>query len=237
MRGFDEQAEVYDSVALVQAQVARKLAGRLKGEPRRILEIGCGTGLLSEHLIERFPEAELTLTDISPQMLMQAELRLGQRAHYRCMDGQQPDATLGEFDLIASSLAFQWFDDLPGALQRLSGMLAPRGVLAFTTLGRGSFAAWRQAHEEMGLSCGLRDYVRADAFPWPAGYAGRIAVEMIEEHHVDGRGFIRGMKELGAAQSPAGYQPLGPGRFRALLARFSSGFTAQYEVLYGELRR
>jgi malonyl-CoA O-methyltransferase len=237
MIGFDEQAEVYDSVAHVQAEVAGRLAARLSGRPLRILEVGCGTGLLSEHLAVRFPEAELLLTDISPQMLMQAERRMGVAAKYRAMDGQWPDAALGQFDLIVSSLTFQWFDDLPGALQRLSGMLAPRGTLAFATLGRGSFAAWRQAHEEMGLPCGLRDYVRVSEFPWPSGCAGRIIVETIEEHHVDGRGFIRGMKELGAAQSPAGYQPLGPGRFRALLARFSSGFTAQYEVLYGELKR
>lgn len=237
MKGFDAQAGTYDSVAKVQAEVARRLAQRLSGHPRRILEIGCGTGLLSAHLAAKFPGAELVLTDISSAMLAQARKRLGARATYQSMDGQFPDEALGQFDLITSSLAFQWFDDLPGALGRLSAMLAHGGVLAFATLGRNSFAAWRQAHEEMGLRCGLRDYVAAENFPWPAGLPGRLEIEMIDEACPDGRGFIRGMKMLGAAQSPLAHRPVGAGQFRKLLARFSSGFTARYEVLFGQMRR
>ena len=237
MKGFDAQAEVYDSVARVQAEVARRLAARLAGAPKRILEIGCGTGLLSAQLRAKFPGTELVLTDLSPRMLGQAKRRLGAGAEYRVMDGQWPDVSLGTFDLIVSSLAFQWFDDLSAALARLGGMLAPGGVLAFATLGAESFAAWRQAHEEMGLPCGLRDYVGAENFPWPVGFECRLEAEMIEERHADGRHFIRGMKTLGAARSPSNHRPVGAGRFRALLARFGSGFTARYQVLYGEMRR
>jgi malonyl-CoA O-methyltransferase len=236
MKGFDEQAAVYDSAALVQAEVAKRLAARISGAPRRILEIGCGTGLLSEQLAMRFPEAELVLTDIAPKMLVQAKRRLRQRAYYGVMDGQWPDAALGSFDLIASSLAFQWFDDLPGAMERLSNMLAPGGVLAFATLGAESFAEWRRAHEEMGLPCGLRDYVRADEFPWPQGFACGLGVDIVDEFCPDGRSFVRGMKKLGAAQSPAAHRPVGAGRFRALLERFSGGFTARYQLLFGEIR-
>jgi malonyl-CoA O-methyltransferase len=237
MKGFDAQAEAYDSVAGVQAEVARRLAARLSGTPARILEIGCGTGLLSRHLAERFSGAELVLTDLSPRMLAQAEKRLGARASYRVMDGQWPDETLGEFDLITSSLAFQWFDDLPGALARLAARLAPGGALEFATLGRNSFAAWRRAHEERGLPCGLRDYAAVDEFPWPEGLPGRIEVQIIEEHCPDARSFIRGMKMLGAAPSPARHRPVGAGQFRRLLARFNAGFTAEYEILYGSCRR
>ena len=237
MKGFEAQAGAYDSVAQVQAEVARRLAARLTGEPKRILEIGCGTGFLSAALAARFPGAELVLTDLSPAMLAQARRRLGDAATYRVMDGQWPEAELGTFDLIVSSLVFQWFDDLPGALDRLGGLLAPGGVLAFATLGAESFIEWRQAHEEMGLHCGLRDYVRAEKFPWPEGVACRLEAEFVEERHADARGFIRSIKTLGAAQSPPAHRPVGAGRFRALLARFGAGFTARYQVLYGELRR
>jgi malonyl-CoA O-methyltransferase len=236
MSGFEAQAGIYDSVALVQAEVAARLAARIEGAPRRILEIGCGTGLLSAHLARRFPGAEMVLTDIAPAMLAQAQARLGDGAKYLVMDGQRPDPALGHFDLIASSLAFQWFDDLPGALTRLGALLAPGGVLHFATLGSKSFAEWRQAHEEMGLACGLRDYVSAEDFPWPPGLDGRIGVEMIEERHETGQAFLRGMKMLGAAQSPARHRPVGAGQFRALLGRFSGGFTARYQILFGTMR-
>src|SRR3546814_5328607 len=49
------------------------------------------------------------------------------------------------FDLICSSLAFQWFDDLHASVARLARWLAPGGYLAFTTMADGSFAEWRVA--------------------------------------------------------------------------------------------
>lgn len=237
MRDFETQAGVYESIALVQAEVAGRLARRLGGAPGRILEIGCGTGLFSAHLAARFPQAALLLTDLSPAMLGRARARLGARAEYLVMDGQWPAPGLGSFDLIASSMALQWFDDLPGGLARLAASLAPGGVLRFATLGAGSFAAWRAAHEAAGLDCGLRDYARAQDFPWPAGFAGRIEAETIEEPYETALAFLRGMRALGAAASPEAHRPVGAGRLRRLLAQFSGGFTARYEVLYGELRR
>src|SRR3546814_14322438 len=62
------------------------------------------------------------------------------------MDGEAPIFEGEWFDLILSSLAFQWFDDLGGAVGRLAGLLRPGGSLIFSTLGRGSFARWRSAH-------------------------------------------------------------------------------------------
>src|SRR3546814_16589572 len=62
------------------------------------------------------------------------------------MDGEQPCfAEHVRFDLICSSLAFQWFDDLHASVARLARWLAPGGYLAFTTMADGSFAEWRVA--------------------------------------------------------------------------------------------
>ncbi len=235
MSGFDSQAAHYDEVAQVQAQVAARLAARLGGAPARILEIGCGTGFLSQHLAQLFPAAQLVLTDISAPMLAQARQKLGAGPQYRVMDGQYPDLALGQFDLITASLAFQWFDDLQGALARLGQQLAPGGVLAFATLGAESFADWRAAHAQTGRPSGLRDYVRAEAFPWPPGHEGQLAVEMIEEPHASGLAFLRSVKRLGAAASPASHRPIGAGSLRALLRRFEHGYTARYQILYGRI--
>src|SRR3546814_16095652 len=66
--------------------------------------------------------------------------------HYLAMDGEQPCfAEHVRFDLICSSLAFQWFDDLHASVARLARWLAPGGYLAFTTMADGSFAEWRVA--------------------------------------------------------------------------------------------
>src|SRR6185437_5823582 len=110
---------------------ARRLAGRIRSalaaSPQRILEIGCGTGSLSERLAEAFPGSDLLLTDIAPSMLHRCRSRLGEGHRYQVLDGERPEDLAGHFDLIASSLALQWFTDLRGGLQRLSGLLAPGG--------------------------------------------------------------------------------------------------------------
>ncbi len=232
------QAAQYDSAASVQAETARRLALKLAAlpvAPARILEIGCGTGLLSRHLAAAFPAAQLTLTDISAAMLERCRARLGDGPAYRVMDGEAADSAMGNFDLIASSLAVQWFNDLPGSIARLMRLLAPQGRLIFATLGRDSLAEWRQAHEALGLACGLHDYPGADDFPLPDGVTAGIGQEVIAAHYASGQRFARSLKTLGAATPRPGYRPLPAGDFRRVLAGLAGDFTVSYHILYVDI--
>ncbi len=237
---FSTQAAAYDSAAALQSEVAARLAQRIRARcmvpPRRILEIGCGTGLLSQHLAAAFPESDLLLTDIAPAMLQHCRTRLGNQYRYQILDGEQPD-TAGPFDLIASSLAFQWFTDLPGALQRLSRLLAPGGHMLFTTLGHQTFAEWRQAHADFGITPGTPLYPRMEDLPWPAGFRGTAGADFILQPYPSGRAFIRSLKSLGAGQPAPGTRPAPTGKFRRLLASLEGGFAVTYHVLYGEISR
>lgn len=228
------KAEHYDSAATVQSEVARrlahKIAARLPAAPATILEIGCGTGLLSRELQTAFPASQLTLTDISAAMLARCRARLGPGPNYRVMDGEFPDENLGKFDLIASSLTLQWFTDLPSGIARLKRLLTPTGRLIFATLGRHSFREWRQAHTALNLQCGLHDYPGGENFPAPA----HTEEEIITEHHPSGRDFAQALKTLGAGTPRPGYTPLPAADFRRLLATLKTEFTASYHILYVE---
>ena len=74
---FGAAATRYDEHAPAQRITATRLAdaiGRLPLPPRpRILEIGCGTGLLTQALAARLGPADWTVTDISPAMLARAQ--------------------------------------------------------------------------------------------------------------------------------------------------------------------
>ena len=74
---FDAAAATYDKHSAIQWSVARRLLWEIeKGPaPKRILEIGCGTGLLTEQLRERFPAAEVHALDISAAMVARARER------------------------------------------------------------------------------------------------------------------------------------------------------------------
>lgn len=235
VKNFSARAAAYDSAARVQPLVAARLAAKLQGNPSRILEIGCGTGGLSVHLVRLFPDAELVLTDIAAPMLKLCRKCVGERALYKLMDGERPEAELGRFDLIVSSLAMQWFDDLSGSIHRLARMLKPGGRLVFTTLGSENFPEWRTLLEAYGAGLGLHDYPAAKAFPWPSGLAGEVEEEFLQETHASGADFLKSLKAIGAGAPRAGHEPISQVKMRHLLAATADGFTATYHILYGSL--
>jgi tRNA (cmo5U34)-methyltransferase len=73
----------------------------------RVLDLGAGTGLLSSLVLAAFPNAHVTLADISEEMLAQARRRFsGSAAAVECVVMDFGSATLPEsFDLVISALA------------------------------------------------------------------------------------------------------------------------------------
>jgi len=238
---FGRQAASYDRAATVQAIVAARLAQRIMArQPPPVpglLEIGCGTGLLSTHLARAFPRDPLLLTDISPAMLAQCRLRLGEHHAYQLLDGEHPEGVEQKFGLIASSLAVQWFTDLGSGLQRLGHLLAPAGRLHFATLGCDTFQEWRAICGADAIYHGTHAYPAAAAMPWPAGFACDWAEERIIQHHASGTAFLRSLKNIGAAEPASGFRARAPGSFRRLLAGLQDGFSVTYHIIYGEIRR
>lgn len=238
-KAFATKAGGYDSAADVQWLVASRLAERVEAAglrpDSRVLEIGCGTGFLSIRLADAFPDGELVLTDIASSMLDRCRARLGDRPHYQVLDGERPHGLEGRFDLIVSSLAFQWFVDLAGGVERLGGLLAPGGRLMFATLGRKTFDEWRAAHGALGLACGTPEYPGVEDFPWPRGFAHDMEEELVPQPYDDGHDFVHSLKALGAGEPAPGHRPLSPGSFRRLLATLQGEFIATYHILYGDL--
>ena len=242
-RAFDG-AEGYDGAATIQALVAERLARRLEAEPLppepRILEIGCGTGLLTAHLRRRLPKGVLVASDLAPAMVQRCRTRLAGTAGLRfvVMDAERPACAPG-FDLIASSLAAQWFEDLSGTLAGLAALLAPGGLLAVATLSAGTFAEWRAAHAALGLEAAtpvypsLRD-LAALACP---GCTLAVSAEPVVEAHADGRAFLGSLRAIGAG-TPGASRTLSPGAMRRVLRAFEAGGAqVTYEVATLLIRR
>jgi trans-aconitate 2-methyltransferase len=96
--------------------------------PGRVADLGCGPGNSTELLVERFPDAEVTGVDSSPDMLRQARERLPGR---KFVEGDlstwmpEPDT-----DLLFGNAVFHWVPDHPRVLARLLEALPAGGVLA-----------------------------------------------------------------------------------------------------------
>jgi ubiquinone/menaquinone biosynthesis C-methylase UbiE len=81
----------------------------IKTQPRRILDLGCGTGSTTLLLKQAFPQAEVIGLDLSPYMLAMAEYKAQQAGleivwrHANAEETGFPDAS---FDLVTASLLF-----------------------------------------------------------------------------------------------------------------------------------
>lgn len=221
--------------ATLVADIAQR---QMPGGVARILEIGCGTGLLTRDIQTRWPGAELIATDISPGMLEQAASHGRVAGHFLAMDGEAPPFDGPWFDLILSSLAFQWFDDLPAAIARLAGLLRPGGSLIFSTMGQGSFTAWRAAHAACGEASGVPDYPSLDALrSMLSGHADAFAFE--ETVALEGKGaraLLAHLKGIGAVVPDEGRRPLGPTALRRVMAAYdAAGGRDVYQLLLGRV--
>lgn len=236
------QARDYDRHAVVQREVARDLAARIAAldlpEHPRVLEIGCGTGFLTQALVESGLGGEWLVTDIAPEMVARCRDRVGAAPgrSFAVLDGELDRPAGGPFDLICSSLALQWFDDAPGALARMSGWLAPGGHCVITTLGPGSFAEWRAAHAAEGLVAGTPRFAPVEAFA--ALEPAELIVDARVAHHADARAFLHSLKAIGAGTADPRHRPLPPAALRRVMARFDrSGCEATYQIVTCRLGR
>ena len=98
--------------------VRQGLIDAVRVKPRRIIDLGCGTGSTTLMLKQAFPEAEVVGLDLSPYMLVVADMK-AQKAglkiqwlHSKAESVAFPDAS---FDLVASSLLFH---ETPPAVSR-----------------------------------------------------------------------------------------------------------------------
>lgn len=107
------------------------LAAVAEGDPRRVLEVGCGMGQFAER-VARETSAEVVATDLSQRMV--------QLAASRGLDAQPADVQAlpfgdGEFDCAVANAMLYHVGDLECALGELHRVLEPGGRLVATTIG------------------------------------------------------------------------------------------------------
>lgn len=133
---FDEQAPIYDEG--MQGDHARALYPCIIEEARRamggipvpsVLDVGCGTGMLSERLLGAFPSCRLAGVDLSPAMVERARARLAGRAEVREADAERLPFHDGVFDLVVCNDSFHHYPDPGRAAFQMWRVLRKGGAL------------------------------------------------------------------------------------------------------------
>lgn len=231
-QSFGARAETYDDHADLQRGVAARLARLLPSfTSPRVLELGCGTGLFSRHLLARYTDGNFLLTDLAPAMVDRCRRNLSpagsrKRITFEVMDAARPTVD-GLFDVIATSMTLHWLADPAAALTALRRQLAPGGVLLYATVGGNSFPEWRDVLACEGLPIGVLD------IPDLPG--------IVDEQRIvadkDALGFLRRMKAVGGLTPREGYAALPPGRLRRAIRATDEEYGGRitWHIVYGRL--
>jgi trans-aconitate 2-methyltransferase len=139
----------YDRISTVMEMLGREVLDRLPlNGDERVLDAGCGSGRITEALIERLPRGRVIAVDQSASMVAAARRRLGERADVRVLDLLELE--LAEpVDAVLSTATFHWISDHERLFCRLRGALVPGGRLVAQCGGEGNIDILRATASEV----------------------------------------------------------------------------------------
>jgi trans-aconitate 2-methyltransferase len=140
-RGWD--GDSYDRVSTTMEALGLETLARLEltGD-ELVIDAGCGSGRVTEALLERLPRGRVIALDESPSMVEAARRRLGEQADIRLMDLLELELE-EPADAILSTATFHWIADHARLFERLHGALKPGGRLVAQCGGEGNITVLR----------------------------------------------------------------------------------------------
>ncbi|MBN1405891.1 MAG: malonyl-ACP O-methyltransferase BioC [Candidatus Omnitrophica bacterium] len=143
---FSRYAPYYDRYSAVQSACAKELLSMFNAKTFiSILDIGCGTGILTGLLSRKFPKASIKAVDISDGMIDAAVKKFKSGKIKFIREDAENMHFKQQFDLVASNAALQWFGDLSGTLSKYKDFLSPGGMIIFSTFGPKTFCELSKA--------------------------------------------------------------------------------------------
>ena len=150
-KAFSRSAHRYDELAKIQEHVGAQLLAKLYREKghSRILDIGMGTGVLTQNMVRLFPKAEVVGIDFAEGMVHCAKKR---SSDYRVVQADALSLPFHKaaFDLIISNLAYQWVRPLAKAFAENNRCLIPGGIFRASLFGRHSLYELFESFEAAG---------------------------------------------------------------------------------------
>ncbi|MEP6880745.1 MAG: malonyl-ACP O-methyltransferase BioC [Dokdonella sp.] len=153
-RAFGRAAATYDTHAILQDEVQTRLHERLDETsflPKRILDVGSGTGRGTALLRKRYPKAQTIALDLALPMLFAARKHRGWLHPFArvCADAEALPMADASIDLLHSNLCLQWCGNLESTFEGFRRVMRPQGLLLFSTFGPQTLQELRAAFAEV----------------------------------------------------------------------------------------
>lgn len=268
VKSFSTRAAAYEAHAQVQSLaalllsefIAEHLAGteqqgtaqRLPAGP--ILEVGCGTGFLSAHLLSHFPLRDTVVSDISEDMIKICKARLtmcpgfaSERVTFETLDGEELDATERRFAAICCSFTLQWFGNPAEGIRKMAECLSPGGCIFFAVPGADTFSQWKELCAQSGVPFTGNPLPSKDQLTqWSqeAGLTLQLKEYSVDHHYPDVHSMLKALKASGTSTTRE-REKLTAGQLRRLLragtpsacGESQSVIPISYHILYGTMTK
>ena len=187
-RRFARAAPTYEQASRLETEVGARLLERLdyvKIAPRRILDAGSGPARETKTLAKRYPSAQIVALDYALPMLPRRgpiARWLGRGATAVCADFHRLPIAAGSVELIWCNLALHWTSDPLQVFREFERVLAPEGLVLFSTLGPDTLKELRAAagatrvHEFIDMH-DLGDMLVAAGFSAPVMDMEQLAID------------------------------------------------------------
>ncbi len=262
---FGRAASTYGAHAEIQARMAESLIGALPKfgdtlnlSAPRILEMGCGTGLLTRQLCSTLPTVSILATDASSAMLDEARRILSDstiaspKVSFSVLDasglGDENDSVSAAtpFGMAASNALVQWFPDLENHFRLVAKVLIPQGVYLVSGFSPDNFPELNALLKEPPFK--YREFPghgreRVDQAAAKVGFQLESwTEEAIETIYPSPEAFLASISGLGSSRRP-GAVPLTQSRLVYLVDRYRAsysclgGIKATWKPWYARLRK
>lgn len=137
---FAKNLDTYNDNAKIQKKMAERLLSFLdRKDFNDILEIGCGTGFLTQLVNDNFNFKTYTANDIVESCEKYVK-EINPKINFIPADIEKAvENSDKKYDLIISNAAFQWVENLESFIKLLVSKLNDGGVLLFSTFGSENF--------------------------------------------------------------------------------------------------
>ncbi|MGH2853645.1 MAG: class I SAM-dependent methyltransferase [Solirubrobacteraceae bacterium] len=168
---------VYDRISAPMEALGRAVLDRLElNGDETVIDAGCGSGRVTEALLERLPRGRVIAVDASASMAAAARERLGGSERVEVREGDLLELRVPEpVDAILSTATFHWIADHERLFGRLRAALRPGGQLVAQCGGEGNIDVLRGVANEILAREPYAAHFRDWHAPW--NYAGPEATE------------------------------------------------------------
>ncbi|MGD8957777.1 MAG: malonyl-ACP O-methyltransferase BioC [Chromatiaceae bacterium] len=249
-RSFARAAPAYDDVAVLQQAIGRQMLERLdtmRVDARMVLDIGCGTGAITEALLQRYPKAQIVALDFAIPMLERARRRGRWLRRPRCLCADLDYLPLADqsVDLVFANAALQWSTRPVETFADIGRVLRPGGLVIFSSFGPDTLRELRAAWAAVDAGLHVHDFIDMHDYGdmmMRAGLADPVMdVERMTLTYTDAMQLMREIKMIGGANAQRERQRgmLGRERFAAVCAAYEQFRDADgrlpcsYEVVHG----